>query len=146
MKEKRLFRLAAFGGALLLAQHVSAADVAASGGWVRWLPGGLPAAGYMTLENRGDKPVDIVNIDSPDYGSVMLHRSVANGSTQTMEMVDTLPLAPHETVRAAPGGYHLMLEQPAHAVKPGSKVSVQLHFSDGTSVKVPMEVRPPASR
>ncbi len=30
-------------------------------GWVRWLPGGLPAAGYLTIVNHGDKPVALIN-------------------------------------------------------------------------------------
>ena len=33
--------------------------------WIRWLPAGLPAAGYATLVNRGDKPLSLISASSP---------------------------------------------------------------------------------
>ncbi|MFE6384463.1 copper chaperone PCu(A)C [Streptomyces roseolus] len=30
--------------------------------WVRWLPNALPAAGYTTLKNSSDEPIDVTKI------------------------------------------------------------------------------------
>lgn len=112
--------------------------------WVRWLPNNLPAAGYVTLVNAGDKPVDLVDISSNDYGDAMLHQTVSNGSTQKMVMVDKLTVPAHGQVSIAPGGYHVMLEDAKHKVAPGDTVHLTLKFSDGETLDTPFAVKSPA--
>ncbi|TAM05464.1 MAG: copper chaperone PCu(A)C [Paraburkholderia sp.] len=144
---------AALGGALacacaMLAPAAHAADQAISvqNAWVRWLPGNLPAAGYLTLRNDGDKNVDLVDVDSNDYGSVMLHQTISNGSTQKMVMVDKLTVPAHGSVSVAPGGYHLMLEEPKHKIAPGDTVHIKLEFSNGATLDTPFAVKTPAQQ
>lgn len=110
-------------------------------GWIRWLPAGLPAAGYLTILNQGDKPVALVKASSPDYGNVMLHRSVAANGKDRMVMVKRLTIPAHGKVDIAPGGYHLMLMQATQSVSPGDDVPVSLQFSDGTIVHARLKVR-----
>lgn len=124
--------------------HAGAGAIRAQHAWVRWLPNKLPAAGYVTLENSSDKPVDLVEIDSSDYGMTMLHHTVSNGSTQQMTMVDKLTIPAHGSVAIVPGGYHLMLEQPQHAIKPGDTVHLQLQFSNGEKLDTAFAVKPPS--
>jgi copper(I)-binding protein len=112
--------------------------------WVRWLPNNLPAAGYVTLINASDKPVDLVDISSNDYGDAMLHQTVSNGSTQKMVMVDKLTVPAHGQVTIAPGGYHVMLEDAKHKVAPGDTVHLTLKFSDGETLDTPFAVKSPA--
>jgi copper(I)-binding protein len=110
--------------------------------WVRWLPAGLPAAGYATLVNSGDTPASLVGVSSPDYGAVMIHRSLDRSGMERMVMVNAIPVPPHGRTALAPGGYHLMLMQPRHAIRPGMQVSVRFEFSDGSTIDVAMPVRP----
>ncbi|KVN01608.1 copper chaperone PCu(A)C [Burkholderia stagnalis] len=135
----------AFIAALSIGAHAYAAGaITAQNGWVRWLPNKLPAGGYVTLVNTSDKPVDLVDVDSPDYGMTMLHQTVSNGSTQKMEMVDKLTIPARGKVDIAPGGYHFMLEEPKHTIKPGDTVRLRLKFSDGESLDTPFAVKSPA--
>jgi periplasmic copper chaperone A len=133
---------------LSLSMHAYAAGAAdaisAQNAWVRWLPNQLPAAGYVTLVNTSDKPVDLVDVDSPEYGMTMLHQTVSNGSTQKMVMVDKLTIPARGKVEIAPGGYHVMLEKPKHAIKPGDTVHLRLTFSDGEKLETPFAVKSPA--
>lgn len=124
----------------------TAAPLAVSNGWVRWLPNGLPEAGYLTLTNRGDQPLDLVSASSPDFGSVMLHQSISNGSTQRMVMVDKLTIPAHGTVAIAPGGYHLMLMAATHPIAPGATVQIILKFSNGATLAAALPVRPPTAQ
>ena len=141
MKRKTLALLAA----LTLGAHAHAAGtVTAQNAWVRWLPNQLPAGGYVTLVNTVDKPVDLVDVDSPDYGMAMLHQSVSHGSTQKMDMVDKLTIPARGKVDIAPGGYHFMLEEPTHTIKPGDTVHLRLKFSDGRTLDTPFAVKSPA--
>ena len=74
----------------------------------------------------------------------MLHQTVSNGSTQQMTMVDKLTIPAHGSVAIVPGGYHLMLEQPQHAIKPGDTVHLQLQFSNGEKLDTAFAVKPPS--
>jgi copper(I)-binding protein len=112
--------------------------------WVRWLPNDLPAAGYATVTNSSDKPIDIVDVSSPDYGEAMLHQTVSNGSTQKMVMVDKATVPAHGTLAIEPGGFHFMLESAKHTIKVGDTVHLKFHFSDGETLDVPFAVKPPS--
>ena len=124
------------------AQASDAAQVQAKNGWVRVLPGGLPAGGYLTLENGSDRALSIVGAESPDYGSTMIHRSSTEGGMGRMEMVDSVALPAKGKVAFAPGGYHVMLMQPKHPVNPGDKVTVTFMLSDGGTIPATLIARP----
>lgn len=131
--------------ALLAGGTVQAAEpakVVASDGWVRVLPGNLPASGYLTLRNDSDRAVSIVSASSPGYADAMIHRSSTDGGMGRMEMVDSVPLPPNGKVVFAPGGYHVMLMQAKHPVKPGDAVSVTFTMSDGATVSATLVARP----
>jgi periplasmic copper chaperone A len=133
--------LAGFG-TLALAQSP---NVSIDKAWVRWLPSELPAAGYLTITNHGAQPVDLVGITSPDYGMAMLHQTTTEGSTAKMAMVAKLTVPAHGKVAFTPGNYHVMLEQPKHAIAPGDNIKLLLTFSDGETVIAPMAVKPPGT-
>ncbi len=111
--------------------------------WIRWLPANLPAGGYVTLTNPGDRAVTLVSASSPDYGSVALHRSLTQNGTSRMVPVARIDVAPHATLNFASFGYHFMLMQPRVPVAPGDHVPVTLHFADGRSLTASFEVRKP---
>ena len=128
--------------ALALQTSAPPARVAVRDGWVRWLPANLPAAGYATIRNGGDKPVHLTGADSPEYGMAMLHRSMHMQGKDTMQMVGSITIPAHGSVALAPGGYHLMLTNPRHPIKPGDSVHVTLHFAEGGTIRATWPVRP----
>lgn len=142
------------GGLLTLALIVSAAPasaenpaappvVSAGKAWVRWLPGGLPAAAYVTLRNDGARTATLVGVSSSDYGSAMFHESDNQNGVEKMRTLDRIAIAPHAEVRFAPQGLHIMLMQPNRLIAPGEQVLLRLQFADGTSLPVRFEVRRP---
>jgi copper(I)-binding protein len=130
---------------LLVTGAAHAADVQTvktSQGWLRVLPGNLPAGGYVSFENVSDRAVSIVGASSPDYADAMIHRSSTDGGMGRMEMVDSVPLPPKGTVAFSPGGYHVMLTDAKHPVKAGDKVVVTFKLSDGETLPVTLLARP----
>ncbi|SCC91465.1 conserved exported hypothetical protein [Thiomonas sp. X19] len=125
----------------LPALAVAAPAVQASGAWIRWLPAGLPAGGYVTLHNTSAKPVELIGADSPDYGNAMLHQSMSKGGMSEMLHVEQVLIPAHGSVVFKPGSYHIMLMQPKKDVKPGDKVPITLKFSGGMALSVDFEVR-----
>ncbi|WP_206999662.1 copper chaperone PCu(A)C [Trinickia mobilis] len=126
------------------AQAADAQAISVQNAWVRWLPNNLPAAGYVTLTNSSDKPIDLVGATSPDYGGAMLHETVSNGSTQQMVHVDKATVPAHGQLTISPGGYHFMLMDAKRKIAPGDTVHLQLKFSDGETVDAPFAVKPPS--
>jgi hypothetical protein len=124
-----------------LADSTDAAKVTVLAAWVRWLPAGLPAAGYLTLKNTGDTPVSLQRASSPSYGDVSIHRSITRGSNVQMTPVERITIPAHATLDFEPLGYHLMLMQPTASAATARQVPVTLYFSDGSSLHVPFEIR-----
>ena len=109
--------------------------------WVRWLPAGLPEAGYLTLANTGDKPLSLERATSPAYEDVSIHQSVMRGNEEQMVPVKSIAIAAHATLDFQSQGYHLMLMQPTAAAASAKQVPVTLYFSNGASLTVPLEIR-----
>lgn len=124
----------AFAGSL-------SADVQVKDAWIRWLPAGIPAGGYMTLVNTGSVTHTLIGATSPDYGQIGIHQTSDNHGMSEMRPVDSIALEPHTPVRFAEGSYHLMLMQPKREIRVGDHVILALQFADGQSLKVRFAVR-----
>jgi copper(I)-binding protein len=111
--------------------------------WIRWLPGAIPAAGYLTLTNAGDRPAVLLSASSPLFADVSLHRTENRAGSMQMAGVDRITIPPHATLTFETTGYHLMLMQPATPVKPGMRVTIILRFADAPPMPVEFEVRNP---
>jgi copper(I)-binding protein len=120
---------------------VLTADVQAAQPWIRWLPANVPSAGYVTLINRGSEPHTLTSVASPDFGAASLHATRVHAGMSAMTPVHSILIAAHGSVQLAPGGYHIMLEQPLHPMHVGDQVPITLGFADGTSLQVSFEVR-----
>lgn len=118
-----------------------ASAVHAKEAWIRWLPGTLPAAGYVSLSNTGDKPVVLDGAASADYGSAALHETRNKGGVSEMVHVGKITIPAHGTLAFQPGGYHLMLTKAKKPIKPGDTVRVTLLFEGGDKLMVNFEVR-----
>lgn len=131
-------------------------DVKVTDAWIRWLPAGVPAGGYMTLANTGATRRQIVGASSDAYDAISFHQTVMEhgmsgmpgmpgmsgmSGMSTMKALDSIVLEPHATVRFEEGGYHLMLMRPKRALHAGDRVQILLTFSDGRTLTVPFAVR-----
>lgn len=121
----------------------SAPAVQAKDAWIRWLPRNLPAAGYVSLSNAGDKPVVLDGAASADYASTALHETRNKGGVSEMVHVDKITIPAHGTVAFQPGGYHIMLMKVKKPIKPGDRVAITLLFEGGAKLTVNFEVRNP---
>jgi copper(I)-binding protein len=117
----------------------SAAPFDVTGGWFRKLPGKLPAAGYFTAQNNTRRDIAITDVRTDACGMVMMHKSSNKGGMSSMDMVDKVAVPPGGTVAFAPGGYHLMCDDPK--MKIGARVPVLLSLSNGSTVAVAFQVR-----
>ena len=139
----RVFALYLAGLPLSAAAHADqASHIQASGGWIRVLPGALPAGAYVKLQNDDAQPAQLTGASSARYAHVMLHRSSTSDGMSNMSAVDALAIPPHGQAALAPGAYHLMLMQPITPVRPGDTVTLQLKFADGSTLDTRFMARP----
>lgn len=137
------------GGTWLALVHSSAAaqaparapDIRVENAWIRWLPASVPAGGYLTLINAGDRALTLIAVSSPAYGDVSLHRMQNRAGTVEMQPVQRITVEAHTTLDFAKSGYHLMLMQELKPLHPGDHVPITLRFTDGASLTVSFEVR-----
>src|SRR6266702_2481428 len=139
MRRERNVKRLSLVALLMMSTAAQAAPFDVSGAWFRALPGKLPAGGYFTAQNNGRRDVAITGASSDACGMLMIHQSSNKGGMSGMDMVDKVTVPAGGKIAFAPGGYHLMCEQPK--MKPGAKVPVVLHLSDGSAVAVGFTVK-----
>jgi copper(I)-binding protein len=109
--------------------------------WIRWLPGGVPLAGYATLANLSGQPLVITSATSVAFHDVSLHQTLETGGEMRMSPLERISVAPRATLDFEARGIHMMLMQPRDTVDPHGEVPIILHFADGSSLTVQFQVR-----
>ncbi len=128
--------------ALLACSTVFAAPaVTVTNARIRLLPGDLPLAGYFDLANHGKRAVTLTAASSPEFKMVHMHRSIEQDGKSMMVPAGNLEIKPGDTLRFAPGGYHLMLMNRVKPLKVGNEVPITLRFADHKSLRVMFEVK-----
>jgi periplasmic copper chaperone A len=120
----------------------STAKVTVTDGWFRTLPASVPSGGYFNMRNDGENTLTLTGAESPACGMLMMHKS-SNGG---MEHVMSLEIAAGETVRFAPGGYHLMCMDTKPVLKPGAQIPVTFRFTSGQVVTANFQARNAAGK
>jgi copper(I)-binding protein len=73
------------------------------------LPGQNKTAGYFNIVNNGHQTITLVGATSSAAQAIEIHQIVHDGNIVRMRRVESVVVAPGETVRFEPGGLHLML-------------------------------------
>jgi len=117
-------------------------DLLVRDAWIREAPPNASVlAGYLTLVNPGSDPRRLTGVESGQFDSVEMHRTIHEDGMAKMAPQPYLDLPPGGTVELVPGGYHLMLMMPSRRFVEGDVVSLDLIFQGGGRMTVPFEVR-----
>jgi periplasmic copper chaperone A len=122
-------------------QATQAQAVQIQAAWIRWLPGGVPLAGYATLANVSDQPVVLTSVTSEAFHDLSLHQTLQTGGTVRMSPLDRISVDPHTTLDFEGRGIHVMLMEPRETLDPHGQVLITLHFADGSTLAVEFQVR-----
>lgn len=134
----------------LLGAAAEADSLAVEGAHVRAVPpGSATTAAFMTLTNPGETDLALVEGASPLAGRLELHSHVEVDGVMQMRRVEAIPLSAGETVRLAPGGWHLMMFELAATPVEGERVELTLTLDNGETMTLeapvqrvqPMEAR-----
>jgi copper(I)-binding protein len=125
------------------AQEVRAGDLVISQAWSRATPGGAKVAGgYLTIENKGTAADRLIGGSVDVAARVEVHEMAMNNGVMTMRQLDSgLAIEPGKTVKLAPGGYHLMMQDLKGSLKQGDKLPVTLQFEKAGKVQVTFAIQ-----
>ncbi|MDT8879737.1 copper chaperone PCu(A)C [Halomonas saccharevitans] len=126
----------------LLAAAAQADSLSVEDAHVRAVPPGSPTtAAFMTLTNPGETDLALVGGASPLAGHLELHNHVMVDGVMQMRRVEAIPLPAGETVRLAPGGWHLMMFELAATPAEGERVELTLTLDSGESLTLEAPVQ-----
>lgn len=120
----------------------NAADIAISQAWSHAIPKGAKvAAGYLTIENRGDGPDRLLSASTPIAGKVAIHEMrEVDGIMKMRPMSGGLTIPPNAKLVFAPGGSHLMFTELRSSFSEGEHVPVSLDFEKAGKITISLEV------
>jgi copper(I)-binding protein len=104
-------------------------------------PGISVDAVYFSITNRGLTADRLLSVDTPAADKVELHESRTVQGVVEMRPVTAVECPPGRTVKAAPGGLHVMLLGLTAPLVAGSELLVSLHFRDAGVVTLKVPVR-----
>ena len=146
---------ARFAAASLLALSIAAVPAVAqppaievTNAWARATVPALKTAGaYLDIRSRD--AARLVGVSSPQADASEIHQTVHEGGVVKMQPVKAIELGAGQTVRLAPGGYHIMLVGLKSQLKRGDSVPLTLRVAgaDGKlrEIEVKAEVREPTA-
>ncbi|TNJ35142.1 copper chaperone PCu(A)C [Arenimonas terrae] len=110
--------------------------------WVRAAPPGASTlAGYLVLRNPCAAAVEVVDVESRDFGMPMIHRTELVDGVSRMRPAGRMVVAAGASLRFEPGGLHLMLMKPLRPLAEGDSARLRLVLADGRRLYVEVPVR-----
>lgn len=104
-------------------------------------PLGKVGAAYFTLTNTGKSADRLLGGSTPAAAELQIHEVLNTDGVMRMRQLEQgLALPPGQTVKAAPGGIHLMLMGLKRPLKAGATVPVTLRFERAGPVAVTFKV------
>jgi copper(I)-binding protein len=132
----------AFVSPLVHGHDYTAGDLKIGHPYTRTTPPGAVAAGaYLSIENKGKAADKLLRAASPVAGLVELHTMSMDGNVMRMRAVPSIEVAGGATVKLAPGGLHVMLQDLKRPLKEGERIPMTLVFERAGEVKVELAVQ-----
>ena len=110
-----------------------------------WIAEAPPAsavmASYMEIENETGQDRQAVSMQCDEFDRAGFHRTVEKDGMARMEHQQVLNIPANSELKLEPGGYHIMLFNPARHLMAGDKTSCSMKFDDGTMITIGLEIR-----
>lgn len=120
----------------------AADQVTMSDQWIKAADSGMSAA-FGILDNKSDKPVNLVAASSPASATVEIHEVVPNASGEKAMRPKPggIVIPAHGSATLEPGGEHLMFMGLKAPLRTGADTPITLTFADGSTLTVTAQVR-----
>lgn len=122
--------------------HATAGGLRLTHGYVPEPASPAVAAAYFTVRNTGSSADTLTKVSTPAAAEAGLHRYAksSGGAERMVPLRGGLRIPAHGTVTLHPGGIHVMLMEPGHALHKGRQVKLRLTFRHAGRVTLPVPV------
>jgi copper(I)-binding protein len=136
-------RLAVIIPAILLSHFAIANDtLEIDDAWIAEAPPvSKVMAAYMEIENETGERRQAVSMQCEEFERAEFHRTVEKDGMARMQHQQVLNIPANSELELEPGGYHIMLFNPARHLLAGDKTSCSMKFDDGTTIAIELEIR-----
>jgi hypothetical protein len=136
-------RLAVIIPALLLSHFAIANDtLEIDDAWIAEAPPvSKVMAAYMEIENETGEHRQAVSMQCKEFERAEFHRTVEKDGMARMQHQQALNIPANSELELEPGGYHIMLFNPARHLLAGDRTSCSMKFDDGTTIALELEIR-----
>jgi len=127
------------------AEDFSAGSMTIQDPWARPTPpNAKTGAGYFRVTNNGAAADQLLSASSRIASHVEIHRQILDGTVMRMRRVDSINIAPGQTLSFEPGGYHVMFIGLTQPLVEGDAFPMSIIFQDAGLAEVSVKVRAPA--
>lgn len=98
-------------------------------------------AAYMEIENETGEHRQAVSMQCKEFERAEFHRTVEKDGMARMEHQQVLNIPAESELALEPGGYHIMLFNPARHFVAGDKTGCSIKFDDGKTIAIELEIR-----
>lgn len=125
------------------AENAASGNLAITQPWSRATPNGAKVAGgYLTIENKGSAPDRLLSGSTEFAKKLEIHEMALKDGVMTMRPIEGgVTVAPGQSIKFAPGGYHLMFLELNAPFRQGERVPVTLKFEHAGEIKALFEVQ-----
>jgi copper(I)-binding protein len=135
---KHIVTTALFAAALLAGSATAGEPLKVENAWVRATASGQEITGAY-LDITSPTTARLVKVESP-VGVAEIHSMALRDDVMEMRRIDSLELPAGQTVRLAPGGYHVMLIGLKKPLKLGDGVRLRLTVERANKSKTTVQV------
>jgi len=125
------------------AADVKVGEIMITDPYIRALPASSQVtSGYLELHNEGHDTDHLLSAQSRQASRIEIHEMRMEGEVMRMRLLpDGLELPKGETVSLKPGGYHLMIFDPANPLLPGETFPIELQFAKTGTISIDFEIK-----
>jgi copper(I)-binding protein len=140
-----MIRNSLFAAMLLLAAcgQQGAPEIELSGAWARPTIGQVPAAVYVTIDNKRSSPDRLTGASTDRAAMAMVHQNEVVNGVAKMRMAGEINIPAGDRIEMAPGGTHIMLQGLRAPLKTGDDFDLVLRFRESGDKTVKVTVTKP---
>jgi hypothetical protein len=98
-------------------------------------------AAYMEIENETSQDRQAISMQCHEFERAEFHRTVDEEGMARMEHLQALSIPAGSELELEPGGYHVMLFNPARRLLAGDTTQCRIEFDNGKTIDFDLVIR-----
>jgi copper(I)-binding protein len=138
---KYLFKLVFF--TLFVCRQAIAADqLEIDDAWIAEAPPvSKVMAAYLEIENETSHDRLATSMHCQEFDRAEFHQTIETDGIARMEHQQNLKIPADSELELKPGGYHIMLFNPARRLQAGDRTKCNMSFDDGSTIDFELEIK-----